>query len=242
MRRIFTVFQTLALLALSGSLFATQTFQSKVQQTQLIEMYSSQGCSSCPPAQRYINTFKDSNELWSKRIPLVFHVDYWDYLGWIDPYADAKFSQRQRAFARADLANAVYTPGFIVDGREWRGFFKRQSLPSSTQTPGVLKVDVQDQSFTVMFDGQVPANARVNVALLGFDITTQVSAGENARRTLDEEFIVLEFQSHQYKAAAKNTVRYQMPRADFKGRKGLAVWLTDARSLVPIQATGGMLE
>lgn len=64
-------------------------------QTTVLELYTSQGCSSCPPAEKWISGFVDSDKLWTELVPINFHVDYWDYLGWKDPFADSAFSKRQ---------------------------------------------------------------------------------------------------------------------------------------------------
>ena len=74
---------------------------SGVAQVTLLELYTSQGCSSCPPAERWLNAYIDSDDLWTKTVPVAFHVDYWDYLGWKDSLADSAHGERQRAYARA---------------------------------------------------------------------------------------------------------------------------------------------
>jgi len=70
-------------------------------QVTLVELYTSQGCSSCPPADRWLNEFTDSDRLWTQLVPVALHVDYWDYLGWEDPYASAENSARQRSVPSA---------------------------------------------------------------------------------------------------------------------------------------------
>ena len=76
-----------------------QTFESNNEQVSLIELYTSEGCSSCPPAERWLSKLADDESLWSHFVPLAFHVDYWDYIGWKDPYASKEYSQRQRRYA-----------------------------------------------------------------------------------------------------------------------------------------------
>lgn len=70
-------------------------FQSSVKQTTLIELFTSQGCSSCPPADRWLNSFTDDPRLWKEIVPIAFHINYWDRLGWKDPFATEKFTERQ---------------------------------------------------------------------------------------------------------------------------------------------------
>src|SRR5271165_2157908 len=97
---------------------APLTFQSIGKQTALIELYTSEGCSSCPPAETWMSRLKESSGLWKDFVPLAFHVDYWDYLGWRDPWGKRVFSDRQQAYAQSWRSDSVYTPGFVLNGRE----------------------------------------------------------------------------------------------------------------------------
>jgi hypothetical protein len=84
----------------------------------LVELYTSEGCDSCPPADRWLSaTFADPRQ---PAIALAFHVDYWDRLGWKDRFADARYTARQHAAAAANGATFVYTPQLLVQGREAR--------------------------------------------------------------------------------------------------------------------------
>lgn len=74
----------------------TLRFESGVRQNVMIELYTSEGCSSCPPAEAYLNAYAVHPQLWTRYLPLAFHVDYWDYLGWRDRYAAAEHGARQR--------------------------------------------------------------------------------------------------------------------------------------------------
>ena len=74
---------------------APVSFSSPVQQATLIELYTSEGCSSCPPADSWLSQFKDNEHLWTQIVPVSFHVDYWDNLGWRDRFSSAEFSRRQ---------------------------------------------------------------------------------------------------------------------------------------------------
>src|SRR5712691_12958707 len=94
------------------------TFQSAREQTALIELYTSEGCSSCPSAETWLSRLKESPGLWKDFVPLAFHVDYWDYLGWRDPFAAKEWTARQYEYSANWKSESVYTPGFVVDGRE----------------------------------------------------------------------------------------------------------------------------
>ena len=97
-KKIFVICSVL--FAINSNAQEAVQFKSQAQQTTMIELYSSQGCSSCPPAERWISRFVDDNNLWKQTIPIVFHVDYWNDIGWIDPFSNALNSQRQRNYHR----------------------------------------------------------------------------------------------------------------------------------------------
>ena len=113
-------FYVIFLLMISGGLTKAQTFESGNKPVSLIELYTSQGCSSCPPADRWLSSLNDDENLWSKFVPMAFHVDYWDYIGWKDPFASKEYSQRQRRYAGEYGESTVYTPGVRKNGAEWR--------------------------------------------------------------------------------------------------------------------------
>ncbi len=94
---------------------SAQTFTSTDKRVSVLELYTSEGCSSCPPADEWLSKLKQDDRLWSEIIPLAFHVDYWDYIGWQDPFANKRYSQRQRQYARDKNVRTVYTPGTLLN-------------------------------------------------------------------------------------------------------------------------------
>src|SRR5271170_5592196 len=111
----------------------------------LVELYSSEGCSSCPPAEAWMSKLKASPNLWNDLFPVVFHVDYWDGLGWPDRFARPAYTQRQRNYAARLGQDSVYTPEFITNGREWRGWFHGDRLPPAQDaTSGDLMLVMSD--------------------------------------------------------------------------------------------------
>ena len=233
---------TVLLLALSAGVLHAEplVMRSGEQQVTLLELYTSQGCSSCPPAERWLNSYVDEEELWHSIVPVAFHVDYWDYLGWKDPYATAANSERQRAYARLGKARTVYTPGFFANGREWRGWTFRLPPRQSGSRPGSLDVRVEAGEVEARF----PAGGEtrlLHIAVLGFGIDTAVTRGENRNSTLRQEFVSLAHASH---AAADGHWRVPLPayEDDGIGRLGLAVWVSRPGDPVPLQATGGWLQ
>lgn len=215
------------------------TLESGMEKVQLLELYSSQGCSSCPPAQKGLNQIKDSSALWSQVVPVVFHVDYWDGLGWPDPFASAAYSVRQREFRTKGLSNSVYTPGFMLNGREWRGWFTRTALPLPAIPAPNLRAEYEQGKLSAVIEPVAPLLV-LNIALLGMEMKTAVKRGENAHRILSEEFVVLDFQQ-----VTSKTGRWQNIEVDedFSTEQlALALWVTPQHSLEPIQATGTWLH
>jgi hypothetical protein len=107
-------------LALTAAIAQPLVIQSPEGRVSLLELYTSEGCSSCPPADRWLSTLRDDPRLWRLVVPVAFHVDYWDYLGWRDRFADPAHAERQRTLAGQGLLSTVYTPGLVLDGKEWR--------------------------------------------------------------------------------------------------------------------------
>ena len=106
------------LAALLPAAAAAQTceLQASAQPPALIELYTSEGCSSCPPADRWLSTLKGRGDV----IALAFHVNYWDRLGWPDRFATSAITDRQHQLAQSSGSSYVYTPQVIQNGRDWR--------------------------------------------------------------------------------------------------------------------------
>jgi hypothetical protein len=88
----------------------------------LVELYTSEGCSSCPPADRWLSGLSAQGYVPERVVPLALHVDYWDYIGWKDPYAKRVFSQRQRKLTQLQRLALVYTPQVMLQGHDFRGW------------------------------------------------------------------------------------------------------------------------
>jgi hypothetical protein len=113
----------------------------------VIELFTSEGCSSCVPADKWMATFTEHPALFTNIVPMAFHVDYWNYIGWTDPFAKREYSQRQRNHEKTGAIKSVYTPGFVINGQEWRGWFaNRNAIPEQSQSnPGVLYGTIEDK-------------------------------------------------------------------------------------------------
>lgn len=221
---------------------ANLTLSSSMQRTVLIELYTSEGCSSCPPADRWLSRLKHDPRLWRDIVPVAFHVDYWNYLGWRDRFAQARYSQRQDDYQRHHYLRTVYTPGVMKNGREWRGWVYGE--PSAAEgNAGILKATLHDDHAAVEFTPtrRYQGPLVLNVALLGFDQTSRVAAGENAGKVLHHDFVVMDF--HQTSQAARDgRFRWHLTRPLNGKATGIAMWVTTVDDPTPLQATGGWLR
>ncbi len=247
MRRLALI---MALSTLIGSAAAADEppviFSSGDQQVALIELFTSEGCSSCPPADRWISRLKRDPQLWRDYLPIAFHVDYWDYIGWPDRFASERWSNRQRAYAREGGVHTIYTPGLFLNGAEWRSWRGLDRPDIQSKPAGALVVEVDDSSLAVAFNGEgFPGygDLTVHVALLGMGLSSEVAAGENRGRRLAHDFVVLEMVS---KPLAKQEHRYSaelpLPESDLEAPQyALAAWVSVGGRQAPLQATGGLL-
>ncbi len=228
-------------LLLTGSAAAGPlVFNSGAAQVTLLELYTSQGCSSCPPAERWLNKYVDSEDLWTRTVPLAFHVDYWDYIGWKDIFATREHGERQRDYARAGRARTVYTPGLFANGREWRGWTFGLKPRASGKQAGNLSVTITDDRLAATYtDGGAPLE--LHVALLGFGIDTPVERGENRNSTLRQEFVVLAHDRHDSTNGRWDT-RLPEVTYDQAGRYAVAVWVSAPGRPESLQATGSWLD
>jgi hypothetical protein len=253
MRLLFSPTLTLGALLLSAApRMSAQAieFRSGATQTSLLELYTSEGCSSCPPAEAWLSRLKENPKLWKDFVPVAFHVDYWDYLGWKDPFASKAYTQRQHDYAALWRSRSVYTPGFVLDGKEGHDLFNRDELPhGSDKRAGALTARSEDaKQWTFQFQpaaGSASSSYDFHAAWLGFDLTSDVKAGENRGRKLQHDFVVLALA----KAAAHRdgNVFQAVLSANSKlstapKRRGFAAWVTTSNGLQPLQAVGGWLS
>ncbi|MGH7994627.1 MAG: DUF1223 domain-containing protein [Limisphaerales bacterium] len=227
---------------------APMSFQSSERQTSLLELYTSEGCSSCPPAEAWLSRLKSSPGLWSEFVPVAFHVAYWNNLGWRDKLSSEQFSDRQRDYAQVWLAENIYTPELVLNGKEWRNWFGLRSGPSASATKaGVLRVSSDDgkhwqANFVPAENGA--ADYEVTAAVLVSDLSSDVKAGENAGRHLNHDFVALSLNTHPLASQThglQGKFNIDSGPKGINGRLALAVWVTRSGHLEPLQATGGWL-
>lgn len=241
----------LALAPTGTSLAAPITFNSGARPASLLELYTSEGCSSCPPAEAWLSRLKDAAGLWTDVVPVAFHVDYWNNLGWTDPWSQEAFSDRQREYARLWSSQNIYTPEFVLNGAEWQRPYWGTTIPQNhAANPGTLTVSSEDgQRWSVRYvlpDGTVPAQriCELYAALLVSGVSSEVKAGENAGRHLAHDFAALRLQDQPLVSKTnefKGTFTLALPAKPTGGRLALAVWVCDNGKTAPAQVLGGWL-
>jgi hypothetical protein len=227
---------------LSTSGLAATRLESGEQQVSLLELYTSEGCSSCPPAERWLAQRYGKLDEWRPVVTVAFHVDYWDQLGWKDPFAKPEFTSRQQLYSASWKGGSVYTPCFVLNGQEWPGWFRGEVLPSGQQVmTGNLEAVIRDDTVEARFAPPTKSKGYVVfVAPLALQTSSDVRAGENRGRHLSHNFVALSLSSARMEA--RDSAFRALLRVPLSGAQAIAVWVTLDHSLVPIQAVGGLLE
>ncbi|MFK8013601.1 MAG: DUF1223 domain-containing protein [Marinicellaceae bacterium] len=224
----------------SLSLAVEIQLKSQETQTQVIELYTSEGCSSCPPADRWLSSLKNNSELFKSFIPIALHVDYWDYIGWTDALAFRENSQRQRLYKHLENLNSVYTPGILKAGKEWRGWYST-GIKASNDQVGILNIDIVNNNIKAKFDTKDKSEYRLVVALLGMDIQTKVMAGENHGKLLKHDFVMLKKESFEAPNGQWNeTIDDDFFQSKYQNTVFVA-WVEKTNNPAPIQAVGTFL-
>lgn len=227
-----------------------QTLISEKERPLLLEVYTSQGCSSCPPAEKWLNNFK-SNEyeqvLWKKVIPINFHVDYWDYLGWSDPFADSRFTDRQWQYVQKKRAKQIATPGFIVDGKSWHGWFRGRDLPlDSVETTSKLMAIIANDNVEIKYQQASESQPKLeaNIVVLGFDQQTKVKKGENKGVLLEHDFVAIAYDKKRLKNKNNtytNTMEIPKAKNIYSKQQAIVVWVSEVGDPSPIQVVADWL-
>lgn len=190
-------------LTLASFLFLTPAFANKVSvssgdyRTPVVELYTSEGCSSCPPADAWISKLGDTLSDDFHAVPLVFHVDYWNYLGWEDPFSRPEFTTRQQELAANNRQRSIYTPELAVSGRETKGTSAVVQAIRSANTElseVLIKMDLMIQNGNEIAAAVKIENANEDaelyLAVYENDISREIGGGENQGRTLHHDYVV----------------------------------------------------
>lgn len=199
--RLASILAMLILPSLGSAAVPLCTASSGATIPAVVELYTSEGCDSCPPADRWFGALKDQAAR-GKVVPLAFHVDYWDYLGWKDRFADPAFSSRHRAAASSGGARVVYTPQVLFDSREfqqWRRTTPEKLSGAAAAKPARAELRVTATSSAGARQLQVNVagkslagtqRAEAYVALFENGLSSDVKAGENKGVVLHHDFVV----------------------------------------------------
>ena len=202
---IATAMLALAILPIRAATAGECTAASGSQRVAVLELYTSEGCDSCPPADLWVRALPAKKLTVSRVIALAFHVDYWNRLGWVDPYSQAIFSERQREYSRRRGASFVFTPQLLLNGQDYRRALLIDDIDDKVkainrtrpQADIRLKLSSSESALEGKVDvavsgGTNQRRAQVYLALYENNLVTVVKAGENRGRTLKHDFVVRE--------------------------------------------------
>ncbi len=204
--RWLAAFAVLSLVPAAQAALAECTAKSGPGTAALVELYTSEGCNSCPPADEWLRTLPGGLGL-ERVVPIALHVDYWDYIGWKDPFAKALFSKRQREFAPINHRAFVYTPQVLLSGRDYRQWSEGSQFVRDVRAlngrPARAELELAIRSgeagaLELAAGARVPAakdraGAALFVAVYESGLVSRVSAGENRGVTLRHDYVAREW-------------------------------------------------
>jgi hypothetical protein len=219
----------LGLMLLGTQVQALQcTATSPATTTALVELYTSEGCDSCPPADRWLSSLGAKGYAPDRVVPIALHVDYWDYIGWKDPYARQAFAARQRKMAALARAAAVYTPQVMLQGRDFRDWrdgghpsrfdaavARINAEPARARIALALDARSKDafevEASVELTSGVPAADMALYLGAYENKLVSEVKAGENRGRTLPHDYVVLQWAGPLEFRGAKLVERRRLP-------------------------------
>lgn len=216
----------------------------------LLELYTSEGCSSCPPADAWLSGLPPHGLSAEQVVPLALHVDYWNYIGWKDPFSQHQFTQRQRRMGTMNHLATIYTPQFLLNGRDLRHWYQTSyvsdkiahinAMPPAAQIK--LKLVYADSNrLRIGADVRIvnaAASSRAELFLAVYEnrLSRQVTAGENAGRTLHHNFVARKLLGP-FPAAQSQVMHKVVLASDWKREDlGVAAFVQDRRNGDVLQA------
>jgi len=221
----------------SAAIAQTCSVKSGANLTPVIELYTSEGCSSCPPAERWVSTLKG---LETKAVIQAFHVGYWDYIGWVDRFASPVFTTRQRQIASANGLRSIYTPQLVRNGRDYQDYARALSgsepaMANLTLTRLNSGPEGDQFEATVTPLAGAPANWTAYWTVTEHGHSSKVNAGENRGEFLKHDYVVRQYtQAGDYKGPSKLTFR--SIAADPKHPRQINLVVLEPKTLKPLQA------
>jgi hypothetical protein len=201
--KTLTLFTAIMICAVTPAQAAMCNAASGSTRVALLELYTSEGCDSCPPADRWVSALPSRGFDARRVVTLAYHVDYWNYLGWKDPFAQARHTERQRHANNRIRNRTIYTPQLMLDGKDYRANlsisdFERRIAAANGEKPGAdITLSMHAAAGALEASANVKlhrndAGAGVFLALAENRLASQVSAGENRGKRLEHDFVVRE--------------------------------------------------
>ncbi len=249
---LYALLLSATLLSTTAPVFAACEAKSGDSTIALLELYTSEGCSSCPPADRFVSTLPETGFKNDRVVPLAFHVDYWNYLGWTDPFSQSDFTRRQRDFARRTNAVTVYTPELVLSGSEYRrwwgnSFERAVRKVNQTRARADIGLKLNRKDSVLKVEGSASLRDRSTdtraagfyVALYHNNLSNKIDAGENSGRTLNHSFVVRRLYGP-FAFDESGTARFRQELTLDNGWKpgdlGVAAFVQEARGTDVLQA------
>jgi hypothetical protein len=235
-----TLFRTLAAagaaLALTASAFAAACqAQSGAEVPTELELYTSEGCSSCPPTDKSLSGLQRLAAQ-GRVVPQAFHVGYWDYIGWVDRFAAPAYTNRQKQLAQRNHLSGIYTPQLVRNGQDWRDYADAATRAAPPAQARIALERTQADAFEATVtpaDAGGAWSAYWTVTENGH--ASKVKAGENAGESLQHDFVVRQYvPAGQYKGTQKLSLRAVPADAAHPRQVNLVVF--DPKSGKPLQA------
>jgi hypothetical protein len=252
--RFIRISLAVAFLATSGAAPAAQcSATSAERRVPLLELYTSEGCNSCPPTDRWFSALPKKGLSAPQVVALAFHVDYWNYLGWRDPLSKPQYSERQRSASVRNKARFVYTPQLLLDGRDYRRAIFLDDIADRVNAIGREKPaasirleQVVEGKNALVVQGEVSvtdatqrADARAYVAVYENRLSNQITAGENRGERLEHDFVVRvlsPLQSARQDGNLEFRHRFSLDESWKRGDLHLAAFVQNERSGKTLQA------
>lgn len=214
----------------------------------VVELFTSEGCSSCPPADRLLSDLTRTSRSTEPQIfTLGFHVDYWNDLGWPDRFSSPEFTNRQRVYAKTRGTYQVYTPQMVINGIDEFGGYRKDMAeksikkfllePAAAQIQLALKTSAPEKTLEIEFDLDGSwETAILNLALVERELVNQVSRGENKGKALKHENVVRTFESVSVQQR-KGKIQLTIPEGLVVSNASVIAYLQDPKTLKVIGAS-----
>ncbi len=218
-----------------------ETFKPTTGHVAVLELFTSQGCSSCPSADRLLDKYSTKENV----IALSFHVDYWNRLGWKDPFSSSEYTQRQYKYA-SSLKSSVYTPQLVINGenemvgsdaRKIDNALKKVWSQATNSDISIESVKLDDGKATINYSIIGPAdNSLLNIAVVEKKTVTAIKSGENGGVTLNGTNVVRNFKTVIRPGGGKNTYVIDVPQSIDLNNLSIVMYLQESNNKIPAAA------